>query len=308
MAGNSRKFVTLLGLGSVTGGVDQSRGLFFAVQGELRMPSSSRPSGAATRTAAVTAAVTLAALITASPGHAQTATGEPPPGVETTPPPAAAPEGVPPPGMPGAPADQAPADQAPVNQPPVPSTGRAPAAALPAPAPQDQTTPRRTARPTPERTSVVPVKVNLRGGPTTDNEILATIPAGSTVRVGQCEGEWCAVTWNGKHGYAVARNLNVDGQSSAGAYSSGSPYSGERGPYSGEQRQARAYPQQPGQPGYGPGYPGGEVPAYGPGYYGPRLAPGPGPYHYGPPEPVDGPGYYAPRVYYYRPWNSRYGW
>src|SRR5215813_9519669 len=46
-----------------------------------------------------------------------------------------------------------------------------------------------------EGSAVVSTKVNLRGGLGTDSEILATIPAGSTVSVGKCEGEWCAVTW-----------------------------------------------------------------------------------------------------------------
>jgi hypothetical protein len=137
--------------------------------------------------------------------------------------------------------------------------------------------PRHVARHRAGGSTVVSAKVNLRSGPGTDSEILATIPAGSTVRVGPCEGEWCAVTWNGQNGYAIARNLNL-----------------------GASRQAGGYPAQPGvypegndyPPGaYGPG-------AYGPGYYGP----------YGPPV-VYGPAYYyGPRIYYGPGWGWRRHW
>jgi Bacterial SH3 domain len=120
---------------------------------------------------------------------------------------------------------------------------------------------------------LVSAKVNLRSGPGTDSEILTTIPASSTVQVGKCDGEWCAVTWNGQSGYAIARNLNLGGS-----------------------RQAGAYPAHPG------GYPeGGEYPpgvAYGPGYYGP----------YGPPV-VYGPAYYyGPQIYYGPGWGWRRRW
>jgi hypothetical protein len=100
------------------------------------------------------------------------------------------------------------------------------------------------------------------------------------VRVGECDGEWCNVTWNGHSGFAVARNLNLGGS-----------------------RQAGVYPGRPGQPG-GPVGPGGypdadyDVPGYGPGYYGP-----PGVVYGGPAY------YYGPRVYYYgRPWGWRRPW
>jgi len=101
-----------------------------------------------------------------------------------------------------------------------------------------------------EGSAVVSTNVNLRGGLGTDSEILATIPAGSTVSVGKCEGEWCAVTWNGQNGYAIARNLDLGGSRQAGVYP----------------RQPRYRPR-----GYapGPGYYYGPPVVYGPGYYGP---------------------------------------
>jgi Bacterial SH3 domain len=66
--------------------------------------------------------------------------------------------------------------------------------------------------------AIVLAKVNLRSGPGTESEILASIPTGSTIDVGQCEGEWCAVTWNGRSGYAIARNLDLGGSHQASSY------------------------------------------------------------------------------------------
>ena len=150
-------------------------------------------------------------------------------------------------------------------------------------------------------TASVTATVNLRSGPGTDQEIVTTIPAGSTVRVSGCTGEWCEVTWNGRSGYAIARNLSI-----------GAP------------RQARPYGPQPGYPGgyeQRPGYAGGYGPQ--PGYtggYGPRpgytegYGPQPpavyeAPGYYAPPAVVYGPGYYGPGVVYYGPgWRRRWWW
>jgi uncharacterized protein YraI len=52
---------------------------------------------------------------------------------------------------------------------------------------------------------------NLRLGPGTNYGIATTIPAGSTVDVSGCAGEWCTVRWNGRIGYAVTRNLDLGG-------------------------------------------------------------------------------------------------
>jgi len=133
-------------------------------------------------------------------------------------------------------------------------------------------TPRAPLRAARAGSAAVVATVNLRSGPGTDQEIITTIPAGSTIRVTSCSGEWCEVTWNGRSGYAIARNLSV-----------GAP------------RQARPYGPQPGYAdGYGP-----EPPVvYGePGYY-------------EPPAVVYGPAYYGPRVYYGPGWGwrRRWGW
>src|SRR5215471_13273828 len=125
------------------------------------------------------------------------------------------------------------------------------------------------AHPRAARSAAVTATVNLRSGPGTDQEIITTIPAGSTVQIDNCAGEWCAVTWNGQSGYAIARNL-----------STGAP------------RQAGPYRMQPR---YAEGDELGPPVVYG--------APG----YYGPPAVVYGPAYYGPRVYYGWGWRRR-GW
>jgi hypothetical protein len=139
--------------------------------------------------------------------------------------------------------------------------------------------PARTAR---ARSAAVAATVNLRSGPGTDSEIITTIPAGSAVRVTDCSGEWCEVTWNGRSGYAIARNLSIGAPRQAGAYGPQPRYAGGYGP----------------QPGYPDGY--GPEPGV---VYG---APG----YYAPPAVVYGPAYYGPRVYYGPGWGwrRRWGW
>src|SRR5215831_9299087 len=133
--------------------------------------------------------------------------------------------------------------------------------------------------------AAVIANVNLRSGPGTDSDVVTTIPAGSTVRVTSCSGEWCEVTWNGRSGYAIARNLSIGAPRQAGPYGPGPRpgYAGGYGP----------------QPGYTEGY-GPEPPAV-------YEAPG----YYAPPGVVYGPGYYYGPGVYYRPgwgWRRRWWW
>jgi Bacterial SH3 domain len=127
----------------------------------------------------------------------------------------------------------------------------------------------------PARSAIVTANVNLRGGPGTDAEVITTIPAGSRVRVTDCSGEWCMVTWNGRSGFAIARNLDIGGA-----------------------RHARSYRAPP-------GYAGGPPPGYPdrpPAVYeaGPPVIYG-APAYYPPPVVVYGPGYYyGPRYYGWR--------
>jgi Bacterial SH3 domain len=49
---------------------------------------------------------------------------------------------------------------------------------------------------------------NLRKAPRIDGEILSILAKGTMVEVGNCRGDgWCQVSWNGRQGYVVARNL-----------------------------------------------------------------------------------------------------
>jgi hypothetical protein len=183
------------------------------------------------------------------------------------------------------------------------------------------------------KSAAVISSVNLRSGPGTDQEIIATIPAGSRVRVDGCTGEWCEVTWNGQSGYAIARNLSIGAPRQARPYGPQPGYAGGYGPPPGTggygpgaggygpqpgaggygpQPGAGGYGPQPGAGGYGPqrGYPGGYGPESGyPGGYGPEppaVYQGPG--YYSPPAVVYGPAYYGPGVYYGPGWGWRRGW
>jgi hypothetical protein len=200
-------------------------------------------------TKAVSAALSIVAVATLTMIVSGRAQQDPPPaGQEAVP--DAKPQGDP------APAAQEPSAQAPIAQ--------APAAPLSNP-------PSRVAplRHGPARSASVTATVNLRSGPGTDSEVITTIPAGSTVGITSCSGEWCAVTWNGRSGYAIARNLG-----------DGAP------------RQARPYGVQP-------GYAGSYELEPPPVVYG---APG----YYAPPAVVYGPAYYGPRVYYGPGWRRRW--
>lgn len=121
------------------------------------------------------------------------------------------------------------------------------------------------------RSALVTANVNLRRGPGTDSEILTTIPGGSPVRITNCSGEWCAVMWNGRRGYAIARNL-----------------------YTGGPRPARQYRVPPGYAAEVDDEPGPPV------VYGPPA--------YYPPPVILGPGYYTPGYYYGPGWGWRRTW
>ena len=116
----------------------------------------------------------------------------------------------------------------------------------------------------------VPSTVNLRAAPGTTSEIVSKIPSGSLVDADSCSEGWCAVTWQGKSGFAIQTALDMTGRV--------------------PQRRAvqRAMPpQNEVDVAYddGPDY----VEAPPPVYYGPR------PYYYG----------YGP---YYRGWGGRHRW
>jgi Bacterial SH3 domain len=124
------------------------------------------------------------------------------------------------------------------------------------------------------RPGIAVTTVNLRANPDTASEVLGKIPGGSRVDVGDCTNGWCAVTWQGRSGHAIATAIDGSGRA---------PLRAVRRPI-------------PGAPGYDPGD---DDVVPGPGYAGP----------YGP-QPVYGPRpYYGPYGYGYGGyWGPRFGW
>ena len=119
--------------------------------------------------------------------------------------------------------------------------------------------------------------VNLRAEANTASAVLTKIPGGARIDVGDCTEGWCAVTYRGQSGFAIATALDTSG------------------------RVARPAVRRP-PPGYVPDDDDDFVPAgpYPPGYVvGPRVYVGP-PVVYGP-GPYYG-GYWGPR------WGYGWGW
>jgi hypothetical protein len=54
--------------------------------------------------------------------------------------------------------------------------------------------------------------VNLRAEANTNSAILAKIPSGARIEVGDCTEGWCAVTFQGKSGFAIATALDTSGR------------------------------------------------------------------------------------------------
>jgi uncharacterized protein YraI len=58
----------------------------------------------------------------------------------------------------------------------------------------------------------VPSTVNLRAAPNTTSEVVAKIPGGSLLDADNCTDGWCAVTWQGKSGFAIQTALDLSGR------------------------------------------------------------------------------------------------
>ena len=116
----------------------------------------------------------------------------------------------------------------------------------------------------------VPSTVNLRAAPGTTSEIVTKIPGGSLIDANDCTEGWCAVTWQGKSGFAKQTALDMSGRVPQQRAAQRRPY-----PVQGE-----VYEDD------GPAEYVAEAP---PVYYAPR------PYYYG----------YGP---YYRGWGWRHRW
>jgi hypothetical protein len=116
--------------------------------------------------------------------------------------------------------------------------------------------------------------VNLRAEANTTSEILAKIPGGARLDVGGCNAGWCAVTFAGKSGFAIATALDTTGRRR--------PIVRRGPPLAYDDDDDEYIPVRPPYPAYPRGY----------------IAPGP--YYYGP-GPYWG-GYWGPG------WGWRGGW
>ncbi len=59
--------------------------------------------------------------------------------------------------------------------------------------------------------AVIQSPVNVRTGPGTQYQVVATLPGGAAVDVGGCTAGWCAINWNGGTGYVNAGYLQTAG-------------------------------------------------------------------------------------------------
>ena len=65
--------------------------------------------------------------------------------------------------------------------------------------------------------------LNLRGGPSTDAEIVAQIPKGESVIVTEYGDAWCAIVWQNQSGYVATRYLLFEGEATPTPTESATP-------------------------------------------------------------------------------------
>ena len=118
--------------------------------------------------------------------------------------------------------------------------------------------------------------VNLRAEANTTSAVLTKIPGGARLEIGDCTEGWCAVTYKGQSGFAIATALDTSGRVARAPVRRPVPPQGYVPDDDDDFEPAGPYP---------PGY------VVGPRVYGPPVVYGPGPY-WG--------GYWGPR------WG--YGW
>ena len=70
---------------------------------------------------------------------------------------------------------------------------------------------------------VATTTVNLRAEANTTSDVLAKMPAGARLDVGDCTEGWCAVTFQGKSGFAIQTALDASGRPRRAAVRRGPP-------------------------------------------------------------------------------------
>ena len=54
---------------------------------------------------------------------------------------------------------------------------------------------------------IVTAETELLQGPAAESKLLAVIPKGSAIAVGDCSNGWCRVSWNGRDGYILTKSV-----------------------------------------------------------------------------------------------------
>jgi uncharacterized protein YraI len=52
-------------------------------------------------------------------------------------------------------------------------------------------------------------ETKLHQTPTNASKVLATIPQGAAIKIGDCSNGWCRVRWSGREGYALAKSVHI---------------------------------------------------------------------------------------------------
>ncbi len=53
------------------------------------------------------------------------------------------------------------------------------------------------------------VQTDLKQAPAAESKVLAVIPKGSAITVGDCSNGWCRVSWNGRDGYILTKEMRL---------------------------------------------------------------------------------------------------
>jgi len=64
---------------------------------------------------------------------------------------------------------------------------------------------------------VVIRQVNLQQAPASESAVLASIPRGAGIEVKECSNGWCSVSWNGRGGYVLAKDVRTGAAARASA-------------------------------------------------------------------------------------------
>ena len=52
-------------------------------------------------------------------------------------------------------------------------------------------------------------EAKLQQTPANASKVLAIIPPGSAIKVGDCSNGWCRVSWNGREGYVLTKSVHL---------------------------------------------------------------------------------------------------